>query len=146
MSGRSWLGVLGVVIAGAIAGCGGAENTGPAGPGTAGASGSARRVHLLGFDSSEPVVEALSRGTVEGIVIQNPLKMGELGVKTLVQHLEKQAVERRISTGEVMVTPENMNDPEMKDFVHPPKAENASANLSGAKTKKWRVMVIPKGT
>jgi len=45
-----------------------------------------------------------------------------------------------------MVIPENMNDPEMKDFVHPPKAENASANLSGAKTKKWRVMVIPKGT
>jgi len=45
-----------------------------------------------------------------------------------------------------MVTPENMNDPEIKPLVHPPKAENVSTNLSGAKSKKWRVMVIPKGT
>ena len=45
-----------------------------------------------------------------------------------------------------MVTPENMNEPDMKAFVHPPKADNATPNLSGAKTKKWRVMVIPKGT
>jgi ribose transport system substrate-binding protein len=103
-------------------------------------------VHLIGFDSSEPVVDALRRGDIQGVVIQNPLKMGELGVKTLVQHLEKKTVEPRISTGEVLVTPENMNDPDMKEFVHPPKADNTSANLSGAKTKKWRVMVIPKGT
>jgi ribose transport system substrate-binding protein len=103
-------------------------------------------VHLIGFDSSEPIVDALSRGAIQGVVIQNPLRMGELGVKTLVQHLEKQPVERRISTGEVIVTPENMNDPNMKEFVHPPKDDTAGANLSGAKTKKWRVMVIPKGT
>ena len=37
-------------------------------------------------------------------MVQNPLKMGELGVKTLVKHLEKQPVEAKISTGEVLVT------------------------------------------
>ena len=95
MSGRTWLGVIGAMIAAAMAGCGGGENASSAGPGAAATGGAARRVHLIGFDSSEPVVDALKRGAVEGVVIQNPLKMGELGVKTLVQHLEKQAVERQ---------------------------------------------------
>jgi ribose transport system substrate-binding protein len=103
-------------------------------------------VHLVGFDASEPVVHALGQRAVEGIVVQNPFRMGELGVRTLVMHLEKQPVEARISTGEAMVTPENMNDPEIKPLVFPPKAENISGSLSGAKSKKWRVMVIPKGT
>ena len=64
--------------------------------------------------------------------------MGELGVKTLVQHLEKQPVERRISTGEALATPENMDTPDIKPLVFPPKAENVSGSLSGAKSKKWR--------
>jgi ribose transport system substrate-binding protein len=72
--------------------------------------------------------------------------MGELGVKTMVQHLEKQDITARVSTGEAMVTPENMNDAEIKPLVFPPKADNVGGSLSGAKTKKWRVMVIPKGT
>jgi ribose transport system substrate-binding protein len=138
--------MFGVVIAGLTAGCGGGESGGSAGPNATGTGGSSKRVHLVGFDSSEPVVHALSQGIIGGVVVQNPFKMGELGVRTLVKHLEKEAVEPRISTGEAMVTPENMNDPEIQPLVHPPKAENVSANLSGAKSKKWRVMVIPKGT
>ena len=65
----------------------------------------------------------------------------------MVKHLEKQAVEPQISTGEMLVTPENMNEPEIAKLIHPPQAENTSgASLSGTKTKKWRVIVIPKGT
>ena len=40
-----------------------------------------------------------------------------------------------------------MNDPEIAKLIHPPQVENTSgASLSGAKSKKWRVIVIPKGT
>ena len=100
----------------------------------------------MGFDACEPLVNGLARREIAGVVVQNPFRMGELGVKTLVQHLEKQPVELKVSTGEAMVTPENMNDPEIKPLLFPPKAENVTGSLSGAKTKKWRVMVIPKGT
>ena len=56
-------------------------------------------------------------------------------------------VEPKISTGEMLVTPENMNDPEIAKLIDPPQVENTSgASLSGAKSKKWRVIVIPKGT
>jgi ribose transport system substrate-binding protein len=144
MSGRTWRGLIGGVCLGFLAGCGGATD-GTAAP-TKGASDAAKRVHLVGFDASEPVVHALAQRSVDGIVVQNPFKMGELGVKSLVKHLEKQPVDARISTGEALVTPENMNDSDMKPLVFPPKAENVSGSLSGAKMKKWRVMVIPKGT
>src|SRR5205807_1882787 len=51
------------------------------------------------------------------------------------------------STGEAIATPDNMDDPEIKALLDPPKAENRSdAPAHGAKAKKWRVMVIPKGT
>ena len=106
--------------------------------------GSGKRVHLISFDASEPVIAGLRQGSIEGVVLQNPLKMGELGVKTLVQHLEKQPVERRIPTGETLVTPENMNTPDIKPMVFAPKADNVSGSLSGAKSRKWPVMSIPK--
>jgi ribose transport system substrate-binding protein len=49
--------------------------------------------------------------------------MGYLGVKTLVAHLQGQPVERRINTGEVMATPENMNTPEIQKLLNPEQAD-----------------------
>ncbi|MGE3822183.1 MAG: substrate-binding domain-containing protein [Isosphaeraceae bacterium] len=46
-----------------------------------------------------------------------------------------------------MITPENLGEPAIDALLNPPKAENvAGGSLSGARQKKWRVMVIPKGT
>ena len=142
MSWRTWRALVAVWCAGLLAGCG-EGGGGLSGPG---AGGSGKRVHLIGFDASEPVIAGLRQGSIEGVVLQNPLKMGELGVKTLVQYLEKQPVERRISTGETLVTPENMNTPDIKPLVFAPKADNVSGSLSGARSRKWRVMIIPKET
>ena len=48
---------------------------------------------FIGFDASEPLVDAMRQGKIQGLVVQNPLRMGELSVKTMVKHLEKQPVE-----------------------------------------------------
>jgi len=145
MSSRTFRCLVAILLAGFLAGCGDTESGDLTAPGNRG-NGASRGVHLVGFDVSEPIVNALERGKIGGVVVQNPFRMGELGVRTLVQHLEKQEVEGKIATGEVMVTPENFNSPEVKPLVFPPKAENVSGSLSAAKSKKWRVMVIPKGT
>ena len=115
MSRRTWRALVTVGYAGLLAGCG-AEGNAAAHQGS-GAGGSGKRVHLIGFDASEPVIAGLRQGSIEGVVLQNPLKMGELGVKTLVQHLEKHPVERRIWTGETLVTPENMDTPDIRPLV-----------------------------
>jgi ribose transport system substrate-binding protein len=130
-------------------GCGGPPEK--VGAGVGGPSGSVHAkpsggLVFIGFDANEPLVNALRSGKLQGLVLQNPLKMGYLGVKTMVEHLEKKPFEREVSTGEAMVTPENMDQPEMKALLNPPKAENRSDAGSKGGKKRWRVMVIPKGT
>src|SRR4051794_10404190 len=114
--------------------CGGCG--GPAGGGGAqstGTSGTAKRGVFVGFGASDPLINAMKQGKLQGTVVQNPYRMGELGVKTLVQHLEKKPVEAVISTGETVVTPENMDQPEVATLLHPPQAEHRdSGSLSGA--------------
>ena len=144
---RGWLGVSVLLVSGLITGCGGSteHETSPAG--NAESTGQRKGVFFVGFDASEPLVDAMRQGKIQGLVVQNPMRMGELSVKTIIKHLEKQAIEPKISTGEVLVTPENMHDPEIAKLIDPPQVENTSdASLSGAKSKKWRVIVIPKGT
>lgn len=105
------------------------------------------KVWFVGFDASPPLLNALESGQIQGLVIQNPFKMGELGVKSLVEQLEGKAVERQISTGELLATPENMSDPEVAARLNPPKVPNVvDSGLGGPKRKKYRVMVVPKGT
>lgn len=146
----AWRCVGMLVAAVSLAGCGGADRSAATAPGESSGSkpGSGHAgVALIGFDASEPLIVALGQGKIQGLVVQDPVRMGELGVTMMVRHLEKQPVEARIGTGETLVTPQNYKEPEIARLIHPIRAENASgASLSGAKRKKWKVIVIPKGT
>src|SRR5436190_14869689 len=82
-------------------------------------NGWAGKLHFVGFDSSENLVKGLQDGTLDGLVLQDPVKMGYLAIKTLVAHIKGQPVERRIDTGVQVVTRENMDQPGMKELVHP---------------------------
>jgi ribose transport system substrate-binding protein len=77
-------------------------------------------VKLVGFDTGTQSVEGLIRGDVQGLVVQNPMKMGYLGVMTIVQAIHKEKVPKRIDTGVVMITKDNMEEPEMKELFYPP--------------------------
>jgi ribose transport system substrate-binding protein len=108
---------------------------------------SSKPVVFVGFDANQPLVHALKQGKLRGLVVQNPYKMGELGVKSLVDHLEKKEVPAKISTGETLATPQNLSEPAVAALLAPPQAENTSQGGAGrSEAKKWRVMVIPKGT
>jgi ribose transport system substrate-binding protein len=131
-----------VLLAFLSAGCGDArDTTAPAGAGPV-----RNGVVFVGFDASPPLVSALRQKKLQGLVLQNPLRMGELGVKSLVAALEKQQLESKVSTGETLATPQNMNDSEIQKLLNPPKAENRSDAGTQSGAKKWRIEVIPKGT
>jgi ABC-type sugar transport system substrate-binding protein len=102
----------------------------------------AKEVKFIAFDSEPGLMAGLTSGKVHGIVLQDPAFMGEMAVKTLVGHLEKKLVERRISTGEYVATPENKEEAKIKSLLSPPQAD-ADVSPTGAK---YRVAVIPKGT
>jgi ribose transport system substrate-binding protein len=86
-------------------------------------SGMAGKVRFVGFDANEQLVAALRQGDVQGLVVQDPLKMGYLGVITAVAVLRHEPVEASIDTGVGLVTRENMDDPAVAALIHPPLAE-----------------------
>jgi len=52
-------------------------------------------------------------------VLQDPVRIGYDGVATAVAHLRGRKVEKRVDTGVVVVTPENLDDPKVQGLVHP---------------------------
>ena len=78
------------------------------------------KVKMVGFDSGSQSVADLKNGDVQGLVVQNPVLMGYLGVMTLVKYLQGERVEKRVDTGVVLATPENMELPGIKELLHPP--------------------------
>ncbi|HEY3204615.1 MAG TPA: substrate-binding domain-containing protein, partial [Thermoanaerobaculia bacterium] len=83
-------------------------------------AGRAGKIRFIGFDSSAVFVEAMRAGKLHGIVVQNPFRMGELGVKTLVDHLRGGKVEKRVDTGVALITPANLDAPDSHRLLHPP--------------------------
>ncbi len=79
----------------------------------------AGKVKFVGFDSSSKLVQALRDGHINGLVLQDPIKMGYLGVKQIALHLKGQKVEERIDTGVYLATRENMDEPEIKSLLLP---------------------------
>ena len=80
-------------------------------------------VGFVGFDASPGLVEALSKGELDGLVVQNPLKMGYVGVKTAADYLQGKPVEPLQDTGVVLVTRQTMDKPEYKELLSPDRSE-----------------------
>jgi ribose transport system substrate-binding protein len=83
-------------------------------------AGKAGEIRFVGFDSSDVFVAAMRAGKLQGIVVQNPFRMGELGVKTLVRHLRGEKVDKRVDTGVTLITPANLDMPESQQLLNPP--------------------------
>ena len=82
--------------------------------------GKAGKISFVGFDVSQRFIDALNSGQLHGIVVQNPFNMGYLGVKTMVDQLLGRPVEKKIDTGVMLVTKENMQTPDVQALLRPP--------------------------
>ncbi len=83
------------------------------------AANMAGSVRLVGFDSSPKLVEGLRQGKIDGLVVQNPLKMADVAVNLLLDSMAGKTVERRVDTGATMVTRDNMDQPDVKALIEP---------------------------
>jgi ribose transport system substrate-binding protein len=82
--------------------------------------GRAGKIQFVGFDNSDIFIQAMREKKLQAIVVQNPFRMGELGVKTLVSDLKGRPIEKRIDTGVTLVTPANLDTPDIQQLLHPP--------------------------
>ena len=83
---------------------------------TAGKQG---QVFLVAFDAAEEEVAALREGVIQALIVQNPFNMGYLGVKTALDALAGKPVEKRVDTGVLVVTKENIDTPEVQKIINP---------------------------
>lgn len=81
--------------------------------------GVARKVHFVGFDASDKLVQAVRDGAIDGLIVQRPFDMGYQAVMAMVQHLRGQPVKARIDTGSTLVGKDNVDTPEIQALVRP---------------------------
>jgi len=86
-------------------------------------TGMAGKIKFVGFDTSEMMISAMRKGNLSGFVVQDPVKIGYLGVKTILQHLNGQEVEGRVDTGAVLITLDNIDQPQIQQLLKPDLSE-----------------------
>ena len=87
---------------------------------------------------AQDALQALREGHVDGLVIQDPYRMGYLGVWTVVQALEGYDVSadgKELYTGEFIMTKKNMDDPEIRGKFDPDYQANRTIKTPKYKKK-----------
>lgn len=78
------------------------------------------KVKMVGFDANTQSLLDLRQNDLQGIIVQNPFRMGYDGTLAVMKSLQGQPVEKRVDTGVTLVTRENMDQPAIKELIHPP--------------------------
>jgi ribose transport system substrate-binding protein len=77
------------------------------------------KVKLVGFDSDDKLVKALSDGVLAATVVQDPFRMGYDGVKTALAASKGEKVEAFVDTGANLITQANMHGGRAEELLNP---------------------------
>lgn len=81
-------------------------------------SGKKGQIHIVGYDTSDPIVQALENGSLEGDIVQYPYGEGQIGVKTLVNAIHGKSVPREQGAPFVVATPQNVRSAKVQKFIY----------------------------
>jgi ribose transport system substrate-binding protein len=81
--------------------------------------GRAGKIKLVGFDSSPTLLENLSSGLLDSLVIQDPFKMGYQAVMAAVKHLQGEPVTKIVDLEPRLIDLQNLNAPDVQAQLHP---------------------------
>ena len=82
-------------------------------------AGRADDLHFVGFDSNEKLVEALRKGEIDALVLQSPVRMGELAVRACVEAARGGTPDKIIDTGVTVVRSAEVDDPAVQALLRP---------------------------
>ena len=81
-------------------------------------AGATEKVKIVGFDAGPKQVEDLEQGIVQALIAQKPADIGKAGVEQAIAALKGEPTQKKIGTGFVVVTKENMNNPDVEPFLY----------------------------
>ena len=76
------------------------------------------KIVIVGFDTSDPIVEAIRKGIVAADIVQYPYRVGQLGIEMMVAALDGKPIERQVHTPFVVATPANIDTPEVQKYIY----------------------------
>lgn len=77
------------------------------------------KIKVIAFDSDDKTVGFLKEGSLAGLVVQDPYRMGYDGVKTALAVSKGETVEANVDTGANLVTKANMSEPKIEALINP---------------------------
>ena len=77
------------------------------------------KIVVVAFDSDPEEIEALRSGSIKALVVQDPFKMGYMGVDYALKALAGEEIPKFVDTGVGVVTKENMDQEDIKSFLDP---------------------------
>ena len=80
--------------------------------------GRTKDIKMVGFDAEETLIDKLRSGVIDSLVVQDPYKMGYIGVKTLVDKIKGKEVPKLIDTGVELITVERLEEPKIKALLN----------------------------
>lgn len=75
-------------------------------------------VQVVGFDAGPAQVEQLEAGDVQALVVQKPYDIGFFGVQQAIAAVLGEEVTPEISTDFVVATADNLDDPEISQYLY----------------------------
>src|SRR5277367_3312247 len=76
-------------------------------------------IKVIGFDSDDKTVKFLADGTLAGLVVQDPFRMGYDGIKTALAASKGEKIETFVDTGANLITTANMKDARSQELLSP---------------------------
>jgi ribose transport system substrate-binding protein len=83
------------------------------------ARGLARKIKVVGFDSSPKLLDDLRSGTIDALVVQDPFQMAYTGLKTLIDARAGRQPPKRIDLPPKLVTHDSLRDPKILQLINP---------------------------
>ena len=81
-------------------------------------SGRAGKVVAIGFDGNEDLQRFVKDGTLDAIAVQSSFQMGQLGVQTVNEVLQRKPVPKFRDTGVMLVNKANLQSPEARQVLY----------------------------
>jgi ribose transport system substrate-binding protein len=78
-----------------------------------------RHVQCVGFDSTDVIAEALDRGIIRALILQDPFRMGELSVKAAAAAMRGEQVKKEQPIPPTLVTQENKSEKAIQALLRP---------------------------
>ena len=77
------------------------------------------KLTLVGFDSDHKLVRLLTDGSIYGLIVQDPFRMGYDGVKTALAASKGEKVPANVDTGVNVITKANMSSARSQELLNP---------------------------